>query len=313
MLDGKSILITGANGFLGRHLVDTLIKEENVLRSKIFTPSRKEYDLRKEKDVAKMFATLSPDIIVHLATTAQGIEYNKEHPATLYFDHSMMNNLLMHYATKHVVEKFITIGTALAYPFDANIPLKEESIWSGPCESTIATIGITSRSMLAQSQAYRKEFGLNAVYIIPANLYGPGDHFSSTHAHVIPANIQKFHKAKREKTPIVEIWGSGKASREFLYVTDAARAIIECIKNYNDSLPLNLASGEEIKISELVKQISEIIGYKGKIIWDRTKPEGTLRRCLDSSQMHKKINFEPKVLFKQGIRNTIEWYLKNQE
>ncbi len=311
MLKDNSILITGGNGFLGKHIVEALVKGQQCSRNNIFTPSRKEYDLRKEEDVKKMFEKLSPDIVVHLATTAQGMGYNKEHPATLYFDHAMMNTLLMQYAVKHKVKKFVTIGTALAYPADADIPIKEDSMWSGPCEPTIATIGITSRTMLAQSQAYRKEFGLNAIYVIPANLYGPGDHFSATHAHVIPATIQKFYKAKEEKLSKVEVWGTGKASREFLYVTDAARAIIECIKNYNNPEPLNLASGEEVKIRDLVEQIKDILEYKGKIIWDDSKPEGNLRRCLDASQMSKKIKFKPKIYFKEGIKNTIEWYLRN--
>ncbi|MSS74264.1 NAD-dependent epimerase/dehydratase family protein [Candidatus Pacearchaeota archaeon] len=311
MLKNNSILITGGNGFFGSHIVTTLITEERVSPEKIFTPSHKDYDLRKEEDVSKMFINLSPDIVIHLATSAKGINYNKEHLGTLYFDHVMMNTLLMQYAMKHKVKKFITIGTALAYPSDITIPFKEEDIWFGPCEPTMATIGVTSRAMLIQSQAYRKEFGLNAIYLIPANLYGPGDHFLDTHAHVIPATIKKFHKAKIEKLDEVKVWGTGKASREFLYVADAARAVIAAIKEYDDSAPLNLASGEEIKIKDLVEQIKDILEYKGKIIWDDSKPEGNLRRCLDASQMSKKIKFKPKIYFKEGIKNTIEWYLRN--
>ena len=311
MISDKKILVTGGNGFLGSHLVETLIKEENISRDKIFSPHSSEYDLRKESDVAKMFETFSPDIVVHLATTAKGMGYNKDHPATLYYDHAMMNTLLMHYAVKHKVKKFVIIGTALAYPYNAQIPLKEDSIWEGSCEPTVETIGVTSRAMLTQSQAYRKEFGLNSIYLIPANLYGPRDHFSSTHAHVIPATILKFHKAILENGPNVEIWGTGKASREFLHIKDDARAIIECIKNYDKPEPLNLASGEEIKIHELVDKVNNLMKYKGEIIWDSTKPEGALRRCLEGSRMRAEIDFKPNIKFNEGIRETVEWYLDN--
>ncbi len=311
MLDGKKILITGGNGFLGGHIIDSLIEEENILKENIISIRSAQYDLRKENDVLKMFNEHSPDIIIHLATTSKGMGYNKEHPATLYYDHTMMNTLLMDYAVKNNVQKMVIVGTALAYPYKAEIPLKEDSIWEGQCEPTIETIGVSSRSMLSQSQAYRKEFGLNSIYLIPANLYGPRDHFFSNQAHVIPSTIQKFHEAIVENKEVIEIWGTGKASREFLHVKDAARAIIECVKNYNKPDPLNLASGEEIKIHELVNQISNIMNYKGKIFWNPTKPEGVLRRCLDGTKMNQEIKFKPKTKFEDGIRETVEWYFKN--
>ncbi len=310
MLDGK-IVVTGGNGFLGSHIIETLHQEEKVPKENIVSIRSAQYDLRKENDVAKMFEEHSPNIIIHLATTAKGMGYNKEHPGKMYYDHVMMNTLLMDYAVKHNVKKLVIIGTALAYPHSAQIPLKEDSMWSGPCESTIETIGVSSRAMLTQSQAYRKEFGLNSIYVIPANLYGPRDHFSSTHAHVIPATIQKFHKAILENKEVVEIWGTGKASREFMHVKDAARAIIECVKHYDKPEPLNLASEEEIKIVELVNYIEDLINYKGKIFWDSTKPEGALRRCLDGNKMKEEIKFIPKIKFKDGIKETVDWYLKN--
>jgi len=311
MLTGNKILITGGNGFLGRHIVNLLVSGEKINKEHIVCPRSSEYDLRKENDVAKMFENHSPDVVIHLATTAKGMGYNKEHPGTLYYDHAMMNTILMNYAVKYKVKKFVTIGTALAYPHSAQVPLKEDSIWLGQCEPTIETIGVTSRAMLAQSQAYRKEFDLNAIYIIPANLYGPGDHFSSAQAHVIPATIQKFHKAILENKKVVEIWGTGKASREFLHVKDAAEAIIDCVKYYDKPEPLNLASGEEIQIRDLVNEVSKTMDYKGEIYCDSTKPEGILRRCLDGSRMNKEIKFKPKIKFKEGIKETINWYLKN--
>ena len=311
MLKNKKILVTGGAGFLGIHLVQLLIEEENVPEKNIFIPRSKDYDLRKKEDILRVFSKFSPDIVIHLATTAKGIGYNKEHPASLYYDHIMMNSLLIEISKQKNVEKFVGIGTALAYPSKSQIPLKEDSLWGGYPEESLAPLGLANKMMLVQFQAYRTQFGFNAIYIIPANIYGPGDNFSLKFAHVIPATITKFDNAIKDSKD-VEIWGTGEATREFLYVLDAARGIIKCIKDYNSPEPINLGTGEETTIKEMVQKIAKIMKFEGNIIWDVDKPVGQQRRYMDNKKILAKIGFKAEVSFEEGLEETIKWYLKNK-
>jgi GDP-L-fucose synthase len=311
MLKGKKIIVTGGSGFLGKHLVEALKEKTSV--ENIFVPRSKDYDLREKNDVEKLFNDFPADFVIHLATTAGGIGYNKEHPGSLYYDHIIMNSLLMEIARKKEVKKFVAVGTALIYPGNAKIPLKEEVIWEGFPEESIAALGLSSKMMLAQSQAYRKEYGFNSIYVIPANLYGPGDHFEKERSHVIPATIRKFNEAVINGEKSVSMWGGGKASREFLYVKDAAEGIIATLEKYDKSEPLNLGSGQEITIRELVEKISKLVGYNGEIFWDIEKPEGQLRRCMDNSKIMKEVGFKARTGFGDGLKNAVEWYMENKD
>ena len=310
-LKNKKIIVTGGAGFLGGHIIDYLTKEEKVNSKNIFVPRSKDYDLRKEEDVRRMFKDFPADMVVHLATTVGGINYNKEHPGTLYYENLIMNSFLIEIAKQNKIEKFLAAGTALAYPAKAQIPLEESSLWDGYPEAMLAPIGMASKMMLVQIQAYRKEFGFNAIYVMPSNLYGPGDHFSAYHSHVIPATIKKFDEAIRKNNK-VDMWGTGRASREFLYVKDAARGLILALKSYDSPEPLNLGSGEEITIKELAEVIASIMNFKGEIFWDKTKPEGQLRRCLENKKAREELGFKPSVTFKKGLEETIKWYSANK-
>ncbi|MDP4039124.1 MAG: NAD-dependent epimerase/dehydratase family protein [Candidatus Pacearchaeota archaeon] len=310
MFNKKRILVTGGAGFLGKHLVREL--KSRYPESEIFAPRSVEYDLREKEHVNKLFDNFNADVVIHLATTAGGIGYNKEHPGSLYYEQIMMNTLLMDVARKRGVEKFVAIGTALAYPNTAEIPLKEEKIWIGYPEESLAPIGFASKMMLVQGNAYRKEFGFNAIYVILANLYGPEDHFERERSHVIPATIMKFEDAKINGKSRIEMWGGGKASREFLYVKDASEGIVVALEKYNQPEPLNIGSGKEITIRELVEKISGLIGYSGEIFWDTTKPEGQLRRCMDITKMSEKTGFKAETDFDEGLKETIKWYLENK-
>ncbi len=313
MLNYKKIIVTGGAGFLGSHLIEKMIKEEGVLKEDIFIPRSREYDLRKKEDIEKLFRKFKADLIIHCAISAGNILYNKENIGAVYYDNLVMGANLIDVARKNNVKKFIAIGTALAYPFSAPIPLKESDFWSGYPEETLAPLGIANKMLLVQLQAYRKQYGLKGIYLILANLYGPRDHFSSSHSHVIPSLIKKFDEATCKKRNRIEIWGGGNVSREFLYVEDAAKGIILAIKNYEDLEPLNMGSSEEISIKNLVEKLGKIYKFNGKIEYDSKKPEGQLRRCLDSTKCIKKIGFSPNMNIDKGLLKTIDWFKKNKE
>ncbi|MFA5108777.1 MAG: GDP-L-fucose synthase [Candidatus Micrarchaeia archaeon] len=308
-IEGKKILVTGAHGFLGKPLLELL---ENEKPAQIIAPRSVEYDLTKEEDVKKLFSKTKPDIVIHAAGRVGGIEYNRNNPGTAYYENAMMGTLMVHYSHLAGVKKFVGIGSVCAYPKIVPVPTSEEHLWDGYPEETNGPYGIAKKMMLVQIDAYRKQYGFNGVYLLQVNLYGPHDHFNEKDSHVIGAMIYKFAKAKKNNEKEVVLWGDGSPTREFLYVEDAARAIVLATKKMETSEPINIGSGEEVSIKELAQIISAEIGYAGKIIWDKTKPNGQPRRLFDSSRAKKMIGFEAKTKFAQGIRKTVEWYLKDK-
>jgi len=251
------------------------------------------------------------DVVIHLAAKVGGIGYNRENPATLFYDNAMMGIQLMEAARLEGVEKFVQVGTVCAYPKYTPVPFKEEDLWEGYPEETNAPYGVAKKMLLVQAQAYREQYGFNAIYLLPVNLYGPRDNFDPESSHVIPALIRKFVDAKKEGSDTVEVWGTGSASREFLYVDDAARGIVLATERYNKPDPVNLGSGMEITIRDLVALIGELTGFDGEIVWDATKPDGQPRRCLDVSRAREEFGFESEMGFREGLKRTIEWYVEN--
>lgn len=307
-LTSKRITITGANGFLGKHVVSEF-KKNGV--NNLFLPSSKEYDL-VDKDACAKVAKES-DIIIHLAAKVGGIEANRLNPATFFYENLMMGVNLIEEARINNVEKFVCLGTVCAYPKFTPVPFKESDLWKGYPEETNAPYGLAKKMLLVQLQAYKQQYGFNGIYLLPVNLYGPHDSFDPKKSHVIPALIRKIAIAKKEGKSEIEVWGSGSASREFLFARDAAKAIVLATKKYNKADPVNIGSGSEIKIKELVELISELMEFKGKIIWDKTKPDGQPRRYLDTSKAKKEFGFEAETDFKEGLKETIEWFLDNEE
>jgi len=306
MLKNKKIIVTGGAGFLGKHLVKKFI-ERGVPRENIFIPYHKEYDLRKEQDIKRMFSDFKADIVIHLAGIVGGIGFNMEKPGELFYDNLMMGVQLMEQARLNKIEKFVAIGTICAYPKFTPVPFKEENLWNGYPEETNAPYGLAKKMMLVQSQAYRQQYGFNSIFLLPVNLYGPGDNFDPSSSHVIPALIKKCVDAKEKIT----VWGTGTASREFLYVEDAAEGIVLATEKYNKSEPVNLGAGFEITIKDLVEKIAKLTGFKGEIEWDHSKPDGQPRRMLDVSKAKKEFNFTAKTNFDEGLKKTVEWYKKN--
>lgn len=304
------ILITGGTGFLGS-AVTRLFKSRGYTN---VMPVRKKgggYDLTKEQEVMELYSNLKPDIVIHLAAVVGGIGANKKNPATFYFNNIMMGTLMLQYAKTFKISKFVAIGTICAYPSETPVPFKESDLWNGYPEETNAPYGLAKKMMLVQSQALRQEHGLNSIYLLPVNLYGPGDHFDPETSHVIPGLIRKCVEAKKQNLPSITCWGTGRATREFLYVEDAADAILRSTEIYNSPDPMNIGSGEEISIKNLASLIAALTGYEGQILWDESKPDGQMRRCLDVTKAKKEISFKAKTLLEDGLKETIEWY-KNE-
>jgi len=302
----KNILVTGGAGFLGSFIVEKLIRERNVTPQRIRVPRSKHVDLRKWENCMK--AVDGMDIVIHLAARVGGIGFNKKYPATLFFDNAMIGIQLMEAARQAGVKKFVANGTVCAYPKYTPIPFREENLWGGYPEETNAPYGIAKKILLVQAQAYREQYGFNAIYLLPVNLYGPKDSFDPERSHVIPALIKKMVDAIGQGKEEIVVWGTGKASREFLYVEDAAEGILLATEKYNKPDPVNLGSGKEITIKQLVSLIAELTGYTGKITWDTSKPDGQPRRSLETSKAREEFGFEAKTDFKEGLRRTIEWY-----
>jgi GDP-L-fucose synthase len=307
----KNILVTGGAGFLGSRIVAKLKKERNVSPAQIRIPRSKEADLRLQTNCVQ--AARSIDVVIHLAAKVGGIGFNKENPATLFYDNAIMGIQLIDAARREGVQKFVALGTVCAYPKFTPVPFREEDLWNGYPEETNAPYGIAKKILLVQAQAYRQQYGFNAIYLLPVNLYGPGDNFDLKSSHVIPALIRKMVDAKIEGRNEVVVWGTGSASREFLYVDDAAEGILLAAERYNKPEPINLGAGREITIRELVELVARLVGYDGRILWDRSKPDGQPRRCLDTSKAKREFDFEAKTKLVDGLGKTIDWYVKNRE
>lgn len=302
----KKVLVTGGAGFLGSYIVNFLT---DVGTAEVRVPRSKQYDLRKQSVAAKMVT--DSDVVIHLAANVGGIGYNQTNPGTLFYDNLLMGVHLMEEARKANVKKFVAIGTICAYPKFTPVPFKEEELWNGYPEETNAPYGLAKKMMLVQGQAYRQQYNFNSIYLLPVNLYGPGDNFNPDSSHVIPALIKKFVIAQQENTPEVVVWGTGKPTREFLYVEDAAQAILLAAEKYNGTDPVNIGSSNEISIADLAQKVKDLVGYKGKITFDSSKPDGQPRRKLDVSKAKKEFGFESFTDFDTGLKRTIEWYIKH--
>lgn len=309
-LTKKKILITGGNGFLGSVVVKKLI-ERGVPKENIFTPHSSELNLVNWEDCKK--AVKGQHVVIHLAAVVGGIGANREHPGKFFYENLMMGVQLMEASRQEGVEKFVAIGTVCAYPKFTPVPFKEDDLWNGYPEETNAPYGLAKKMLLVQAQGYRQEYGFNAIYLLPVNLYGPSDNFDPKSSHVIPALIKKVADAQSEDRNWIELWGTGKASREFLYVDDAAEGIILATEKYEKSDPVNLGSSMEITIKELIGVIAKLMNFNGELRWDPTKPDGQPRRKLDVSRAEKEFGFRSKVTFEEGLKKTIEWYLERRK
>ena len=304
--ENKKILVTGGAGFLGLNVVKHLLAS-GAKRENIIVPRSRDIDLRVWENCLSI--TKGVDLIIHLAASVGGIGYNMNNPGSLFYDNAIMGIQLMEAARQNNVGKLVAVGTICAYPKFTPVPFREEELWNGYPEETNAPYGLAKKMMLVQAQAYRQQYGFNAIYLLPVNLYGPGDNFDPNSSHVIPALIKKFIDAKENGSDKVEVWGTGAASREFLYVDDAARAIVLAAERYDSSEPVNIGAGMEIIIRELVDLIAELTEFEGDIIWDTSKPDGQPRRCLDVSVAEREFEFRAVVEFRDGLKKTIEWYL----
>lgn len=304
-LAGKRVLVTGGAGFLGQHVVAAL---SSYHCANILVPRSRDYDLRRHDDIVRMYEVMRPDVVIHLAANVGGIGINREKPGEFFYDNLMMGAQLMELGRQAEIDKFVAVGTVCAYPKHTPVPFREEDLWNGYPEETNAPYGLAKKMMLVQAQAYRQQYGFNAIYLLPVNLYGPGDNFDLRTSHVIPALIRKCVEARERGEPEVVVWGTGAASREFLYVQDAAQGILLAADRYDQPEPVNLGSGMEITIKDLVTLIVELTGFEGRIVWDTTKPDGQPRRCLDVSRARERFGFTAVTPFREGLRKTIAWY-----
>lgn len=301
----KRVCVTGGAGFLGSNVVETL-KERGA--ADVFVPLHSEYDLVKLNDIRRMLNKAKPDLIIHLAASVGGIGANLMHQAEYFYNNLLMGTQLMHEAYSAGVAKFVAIGTICAYPKFAPIPFREQDLWNGYPEETNAPYGLAKKMMLVQSNVYRSQYGFNSIYLLPVNLYGPGDNFDPETSHVIPALIRKCLEAKARGDHAIEAWGDGSPTREFLFVKDAARGIVLAAERYNESHPVNLGSSFEISIKALVETIAKHTGFEGEIVWNTEKPNGQPRRKLDVSRAKKLFGFEAMTTFEEGLKETIAWY-----
>jgi len=305
-LTSQRILVTGGGGFLGRHVVRAL---ERVHPAAVLAPRKTEYDLTREPDVERMFVDLRPDIVIHLAAVVGGIGANRESPGRFFFENVMMGALTMEHARRAGVGKFVGVGTICAYPKLAPVPFLERDLWNGYPEETNAPYGIAKKMLLVQGQAYRQQYGFDAIHLLPVNLYGPHDNFDPRSSHVIPALVRKALEAIETGAPEIVCWGTGNATREFLYVEDCAEAIVAATERYDRVEPVNIGAGFEISIAELARLIVELTGFRGRLVFDRTKPDGQPRRSLDVTRARAAFGFSATTDFRTGLQRTIDWYV----
>jgi GDP-L-fucose synthase len=305
----RRICVTGGAGFLGSYVVEKLAQRgcRNIL-----VPRIEEYDLVRGDEIKRMYSDMKPDVVIHLAAVVGGIGANREHPGVFFYKNLMMGVQLIEEGRLRGIEKFVAIGTVCAYPKFTPVPFKEEDVWNGYPEETNAPYGLAKKMLLVQSQAYRAEYGFNSIFLLPVNLYGPGDNFDPASSHVIPALIKKCVDAVEHGVDYIDCWGTGNVSREFIYVDDAAEGILLATERYNEPEAVNIGSGFEITIRELVERIASLTGFNGEIRWDASKPDGQPRRCLDTSKAKRFFGFEAQMPFDEGLKATIEWYRKTR-
>lgn len=301
----ERVVVTGGAGFLGRFIVDRLSEQSGL---EVFTPRSAHYNLVKAEDINRLYADTRPDLVIHLAAVVGGIGANQKNPGKFFYENLMMGVQLIEQARLSSIKKFVALGTVCAYPKFTPTPFKEDDLWNGYPEETNAPYGLAKKMMLVQSQSYRQQYGFNSIFLLPANLYGPGDNFDPETSHVIPALIRKCIEARDAGQKFIEVWGTGEASREFLYVEDCAAGVMRAAALYDESEPVNIGTGIEIKISELVKLIARLTRFDGEIRWQTDRPDGQPKRRLDVSRAFEKFGFKAQIQFEEGLRRTIDWY-----
>jgi GDP-L-fucose synthase len=304
-LRGAKVLVTGGAGFLGGHLLQHLGEHEPA---GVLAPRVEDVDLRDRQAVARLLVAARPDVVIHLAAVVGGIGANRENPGRFFYDNLVMGVELMEQSRLVGVRKFVALGTICAYPKFTPVPFREDDLWSGYPEETNAPYGLAKKMLLVQAQAYRQQYGFNAVYLLPVNLYGPRDNFDLESSHVIPAMIRKIHEATQRGEDRIVLWGDGSPTREFLHVRDAARGILVAADRYNDPDPVNLGSGQEVSIRDLAETLCRLMGYRGRVEWDTSKPNGQPRRALDVTRARERFGFTAQVPFEEGLRETVDWY-----
>ncbi len=306
----KVVLVTGGHGFVGTHVVK-MLRDEGC--REVHAPSRYEYDLTVEKWVQQMFASIKPDVVIHLAGKVGGIAANKAEPGTFFYDNLMMGTLVMEYAHRYDVKKVVALAAGCGYPLDLDVPYTEEDFWMGLPQRESMGYSMGKKMLIVQSWTYREQYGFDSSILLPANLYGPNDNFDLEKSHVVPALIRKFLAAKEQNLASVEVWGTGKATREFLYVEDTARAILDVAEKFNETGPLNLGTGVETSIRELVETIVELTGYEGEVVWNTDRPDGQPRRFYSMDRFQKHMGYVPSTSLREGLKKTIEWYLNSTD
>lgn len=309
-LAGKRVVVTGGAGFLGGHLVDRL---KGASCERVLVTRKSEYDLTESEAVKRLFESQRPDILIHLAAVVGGIGANRANPGLFFYENAIMGIHLIEAARRYGTEKTVVLGTICAYPKFTPIPFREDDLWNGYPEETNAPYGVAKKALLVQCQAYRQQYGMNAIFLLPVNLYGPRDNFDLESSHVVPALIRKCVEAVKNRRPEIVLWGDGSPTREFLYVEDAAEGILAATERYDKPDPVNLGSGMEISIRDLAQKIARLTGFEGRIVWDESQPNGQPRRCLDVSAAEREFGFRAKTPFDEGLQRTVSWYLENRE